>query len=70
MYEVWVTVLRELNPALAEADARVAAHAVFGLLNSTPHSIKPTEKPARATRSRTVTRAMTVAAVGAVSLRG
>ncbi len=36
--EVWVGVLRELNPELAEADARLTAHAVFGLLNSTPHS--------------------------------
>src|ERR1043166_5891368 len=38
--EVWVGVLRELNPELAEADARLMAHAVFGLLNSTPHSMK------------------------------
>src|SRR5215813_8273404 len=28
--EVWVGVLRELNPRLAEADARLMAHAVFG----------------------------------------
>src|SRR6201988_5481532 len=33
--EVWVGVLRELERALAEADARLMAHAVFGLLNST-----------------------------------
>src|SRR6201986_3278068 len=38
--EVGVGVLRELNPARAEADARLTAHAVFGLLNSTPHSMK------------------------------
>jgi AcrR family transcriptional regulator len=63
--EVWVGVLRELDPALAEADARLAAHAVFGLLNSTPHSMKAAEKPARGARSRTVMRAMTVAALGA-----
>lgn len=63
--EVWVGVLRELDPALAEADARLAAHAAFGLLNSTPHSVKAAEKPARATRSRAVMRAMTVAALGA-----
>src|SRR6202453_4788360 len=37
--EVWGGVLRELNPELAEADARLTAHAVFGLLNSTPHKI-------------------------------
>jgi AcrR family transcriptional regulator len=58
--EVWVGVLRELNPELAEADARLTAHAVFGLLNSTPHS-----KPTRAARSRALMRAMTVAALTA-----
>jgi hypothetical protein len=68
--EVWVGVLRELDPELAETDARLMAHAVFGLLNSTPHSLKPADnKAARAVRSRAVMRAMTVAAltVGASS---
>lgn len=67
--EVWVGVLRELNPELPEADARLAAHAVFGLLNSTPHAMKSPEnsrsKPGRAARSRAVMRAMTVAALTA-----
>jgi AcrR family transcriptional regulator len=63
--EVWVGVLRELDPALAEADARLAAHAAFGLLNSTPHSMKATEKQVRGARSRAVMRAMTIAALGA-----
>lgn len=36
--EVWVDVLRRLDPARTEQAARAAAHAVFGLLNSTPHS--------------------------------
>ncbi len=66
--EVWVGVLRELNPQLAEAEARLAAHAVFGLLNSTQHSMKSADssrtKPGRA-RSRAVMRAMTVAALRA-----
>ncbi|MFR9798320.1 TetR/AcrR family transcriptional regulator [Streptomyces sp. MS06] len=35
--ELWVGVVRELYPALAEAAARSAVHSVFGLLNSTPH---------------------------------
>ncbi len=62
--EVWVGVLRDLNPDLAEADARLMAHAVFGLLNSTPHSMKAADtKPARALRSRAVMRAMTIAAL-------
>jgi AcrR family transcriptional regulator len=62
--EVWVGVLRELEPGLAETDARLMAHAVFGLLNSTPHSLKPADgKAAQAMRSRAVMRAMTVAAL-------
>lgn len=64
--EIWVGILRKLNPALAEADARLMAHAAFGLLNSTPHSMKSADaKPARAARSRAVMRAMTVAALTA-----
>src|ERR1700720_2413946 len=59
--EVWVGVLRELEPGLAETDARLMAHAAFGLLNSTPHSLKPAD--GRAPRSRSVMRAMTVAAL-------
>ncbi|MEV7424180.1 TetR/AcrR family transcriptional regulator [Streptomyces sp. NPDC091212] len=35
--ELWVTVVRELYPHVPEARARGAVHAVFGLLNSTPH---------------------------------
>ncbi|BCO35242.1 TetR/AcrR family transcriptional regulator [Mycobacterium heckeshornense] len=65
--EVWVGVLRQLNPGLAEADARLMAHAVFGLLNSTPHSLKPLNnlhtKSARVARARAVMRAMTLAAL-------
>jgi len=67
--EVWVGVLRELNPKLAEADARLTAHAIFGLLNSTPHSMKSPDgshaKPTRAARSRAIMRAMTIAALAA-----
>ena len=67
--EIWVGVLRELNPELAEADARLTAHAVFGLLNSTPHSMKSGDKSRSKTalgaRSRAVMRAMTVAALRA-----
>src|SRR3984957_13281103 len=62
--EVWVGVLRELEPGLAETDARLMAHAAFGLLNSTPHSLKPADgKAARAARSRAVVRETTVAAL-------
>lgn len=43
--ELWVAVVREAFPPLAapeaEPVARAAVHAVFGLLNSTPHSAAP-----------------------------
>ncbi|MEU5253161.1 SACE_7040 family transcriptional regulator [Streptomyces longwoodensis] len=35
--ELWVSVVREVYPALTEPSARSAVHSVFGLLNSTPH---------------------------------
>jgi AcrR family transcriptional regulator len=56
--EVWVDVLCQLDD-LDEAEARLKAHAAFGLLNSTPHSAKP----AGPTRSRDILRAMTLAAL-------
>ncbi|MET7367907.1 TetR/AcrR family transcriptional regulator [Streptomyces sp. NPDC005566] len=45
--EVWVEVVRALYPALAEDEARVTVHAVFGLLNSTPHLARPEALPGR-----------------------
>jgi AcrR family transcriptional regulator len=36
--EEWVTVTSELTPHASPARLRTAVHAVFGLLNSTPHS--------------------------------
>src|SRR3954469_8735924 len=38
--EVWVAPLPRLEPALAETEARTRAHAAFGLLNSTPFSLR------------------------------
>ena len=58
--ETWVSVLRTLDPDRAEDDARLMAHAVFGLLNSTPHSVRSADRR----RSRAVLRAMTAAALG------
>ena len=37
--EIWVDVLLLREPSLGRAEARICAHAVFGLLNSTPYSI-------------------------------
>lgn len=36
--EVWVDVLRRIDPMLSESVARTKIQAIFGLLNSTPHS--------------------------------
>jgi AcrR family transcriptional regulator len=36
--EVWIDVLRQIDSGLSETDARTKIQAVFGLLNSTPHS--------------------------------
>ena len=57
--ETWVGVLHQVNPGLAEDRARVMAHAAFGLLNSTPHSLRL----AASEESRTVLRGMTLAAL-------
>lgn len=66
--EVWVGVLRRLNPEVPEADARLMAHAVFGLLNSTPHSMKSLDNvpadPVHEARARAVMQAMAITALG------
>ncbi|MBU3752147.1 MAG: TetR/AcrR family transcriptional regulator [Mycobacterium sp.] len=61
--ETWVSVLRRVHPELSEDRARLMAHAAFGLLNSTPHSVRP----AAPAESRAVLRAMTGAALSATS---
>jgi len=63
--EIWVRVLRDQQPALDEAEARLMAHAAFGLLNSTPYSTKPAGGKPAGSRSRAVLRAMTIAALTA-----
>lgn len=46
--EEWVTVLSELLPDAPQARLRAAAHATFGLLNSTPHSASDLQPDAMA----------------------
>jgi AcrR family transcriptional regulator len=67
--EIWVDVLRRRGDGLDEADARLMAHAAFGLLNSTPHSVGSRGTKADAARSRAVLRAMTVAALSGDAAR-
>ncbi|MGB2921376.1 MAG: TetR/AcrR family transcriptional regulator [Mycobacterium sp.] len=66
--EVWVDVLRRRRPGLTEADARLAAHATFGLLNSTSHSVKPGITKTAEVSTRTVLKTMTVAALTSAEL--
>ncbi len=61
--EIWVEVLTELDAQLSAEEARLRAHAVFGLINSTPHAAGPAALPGQ--RMRTVLRAMALAALRA-----
>jgi AcrR family transcriptional regulator len=61
--EMWVDVLRRLDDGLGEAEARLMAHAAFGLLNSTPHIVKPGSTKTAEASYRTVLKGMTVAAL-------
>ena len=45
--ELWTDVLCRLEPSLPREVARLRAHAVFGLLNSTPHSARGRAEAAR-----------------------
>ena len=46
--EVWVGVLARLHPGSDAAACRARAHAVFGLINSTPHSAGQLDRSAMA----------------------
>jgi AcrR family transcriptional regulator len=46
--EEWVAVLARLHPEATTAACRARAHAVFGLINSTPHSAGRLARPAMA----------------------
>jgi AcrR family transcriptional regulator len=38
--DTWISVLRAVHPERSEGDLRVRAHACFGLINSTPYSLR------------------------------
>lgn len=64
--ELWVGVLRKMDPGLDSTQARIAAHAAFGLINSTPYSaVSPTADAADGDLTRSVLRRMTLAALAA-----
>jgi AcrR family transcriptional regulator len=60
--EEWVTVLSELSPHAAQASLRAGVHAMFGLLNSTPHSASELPAEAVAELLHAMARAALVAA--------
>ncbi len=53
--EEWVTVLTILRPQLTDGEARVLAHAAFGLMNSTPFLGGEVERQRRAELLRAAT---------------
>ena len=57
--EVWVEVINALHPHLTAEEARVLAHAAFGLMNSTPFIGPEVER----TRRAALLRASTLAAL-------
>lgn len=63
--EIWVRVLRDVDPGLTEAEARIMAHAGFGALNSTPHSHRATPSAQReqAERTQAILRQMALSAL-------
>jgi AcrR family transcriptional regulator len=54
----WTDVLVERRPELGVAEARSTAHAVFGLLNSTPYSTMPDKAATAALLERLARRAL------------
>ncbi|MEH0969975.1 TetR/AcrR family transcriptional regulator [Micromonospora sp. CPCC 205546] len=62
--EQWVTVLTTLHPGLPDGEARVLAHAAFGLMNSTPFLGGEVDRRRRAELLRAATLAALVAHPG------
>jgi AcrR family transcriptional regulator len=58
--DLWVDVLRRLNPSTDRPELRLRAQATFGLLNSTPHSARSVTT----SRTRALLEEMALAALG------
>jgi AcrR family transcriptional regulator len=67
--ELWVDVVRQVHDGASEVQARACVHAVFGLLNSTPHLGRPGALPGRTEMSRLLHR-LALGAFGAVAEAG
>jgi AcrR family transcriptional regulator len=61
--ELWVEVLAELHAGTEAAELRVRAHATFGLINSTPHSVRSHGRRLAIKRARPLLESMALAAL-------
>ncbi|MFE1645224.1 TetR/AcrR family transcriptional regulator [Microbacterium sp. P01] len=63
--DMWITVLHARHPERSEGDLRVRAHACFGLINSTPHSMRDGRRSPSDAAVRGILESMAVAALSA-----
>ncbi len=61
--ELWVDVLAGLHAGTEAAELRMRAHATFGLINSTPHSVRSHGRRIAAKRARPLLESMALAAL-------
>lgn len=61
--ELWIQVLAQLHPTRTESDLRIRAHACFGLMNSTPHSLRAARLSPSDRAARPVLESMALAAL-------
>ncbi|OFI36630.1 TetR family transcriptional regulator [Arthrobacter sp. SW1] len=61
--ELWVGVLEQLHPGTDTQELRLRAHAVFGLINSTPHSLRSHGRRIAAKAARPLLEQMALAAL-------
>ncbi|WP_461174455.1 SACE_7040 family transcriptional regulator [Arthrobacter sp. Z1-9] len=61
--EVWVDVLAKLHPDTEVTELRMRAHATFGLINSTPHSVRSHGRKMAAQSARPLLESMALAAL-------
>ncbi len=61
--ELWVEVLARLHAGTEAAELRMRAHATFGLINSTPHSVRSHGRRIAVRRARPLLESMALAAL-------
>lgn len=61
--EAWVDVLAKLHPHTEMTELRMRAHATFGLINSTPHSVRSHGRKVAAQSARPLLESMALAAL-------